>query len=437
MRQGGGVSAERKMKNTIVVGSQWGDEGKAKVIDVLAEHADVVIRFQGGANAGHTVVVGDQEFVFHLIPSAIMRPTKTCVIGNGVVLDPAQLLHEIEELEGRGFDVRGRLWLAENMHIVMPWHVQLDRLKEKAAGKNAIGTTGRGIGPAYVDKVARSGIRLVDLLDPEGLRLKVESILEEKNVLFTKVYEAEPLQAKEIVDTYLEFGRKLAPLVTNAALLLEKAMKTGKHLLFEGAQGTILDVDHGTYPYVTSSNTIAGSACCGSGVGPTAIQSVIGVVKAYTTRVGNGPFPTELDGEMGENLRKWGGEYGATTGRPRRCGWFDAMVVRKAVRVNGITGLAITKVDVLDQLAELQVCVGYKIDGVAIEDLPVQMREFENVEPVFETLPGWLSDTSKAVSWAELPEAAKRYLERLAELSGAPIAMVSVGPRRDQAIFLP
>lgn len=425
------------MKNTIVVGSQWGDEGKAKVIDVLAEHADVVIRFQGGANAGHTVVVGDQEFVFHLIPSAIMRSSKTCVIGNGVVLDPAQLLHEIEELEGRGFDVRGRLWLAENMQIVMPWHVQMDKLKEKAAGKNAIGTTGRGIGPAYVDKVARSGIRLVDLLDPEGLRLKVESILEEKNILFTRVYEAEALKAAPIVEEYLEFGRKLAPLVTNAALLLEKAIKAGKHLLFEGAQGTILDVDHGTYPYVTSSNTIAGSACCGSGVGPTAIQSVIGVVKAYTTRVGNGPFPTELDGDLGEKLRTWGGEFGATTGRPRRCGWFDAMVVRKAVRVNGITGLAITKVDVLDKLPEIQICVGYKIDGKEIEDLPVQMREFENVEPVLETMPGWMSDTSKAVSWADLPEGAKRYLERLAELSGAPIAMVSVGPRRDQAIFLP
>lgn len=425
------------MKNTIVVGSQWGDEGKAKVIDVLAEHADVVIRFQGGANAGHTVVVGDQEFVFHLIPSAIMRPTKTCVIGNGVVLDPAQLLHEIEELEGRGFEVRGRLWLAENMQIVMPWHVQLDQLKEKAAGKNAIGTTGRGIGPAYVDKVSRCGIRLCDLLDPENLAIKVRSILEEKNVLFTKVYGAEPLQAEPIVATYLEFGRKLSPLVANAALILEKAIKAGQALLFEGAQGTILDVDHGTYPYVTSSNTIAGSACCGSGVGPTAIQSVIGVVKAYTTRVGNGPFPTELDGELGENLRQWGGEYGATTGRPRRCGWFDAMVVRKAVRVNGITGLAITKVDVLDQLKEIKVCVGYTIDGQAIEDLPVQVKDFEKVKPVFETLPGWGSDTSKATSWADLPEAAKAYLERLAQLVGAPIAMVSVGPRRDQAIFLP
>ncbi|MCB9496011.1 MAG: adenylosuccinate synthase [Fibrobacteria bacterium] len=425
------------MKNTIVVGSQWGDEGKAKVIDVLAEHADVVIRFQGGANAGHTVVVGDQEFVFHLIPSAIMRPTKVCVIGNGVVLDPAQLLLEISEIEERGFDVRGRLWLADNMQIVMPWHVQLDKAKEAAAGKNAIGTTGRGIGPAYVDKVARSGIRLCDLLDPENLPAKVEQILEEKNVLFTKVYGVEPLQAAPIVAEYLEFGRKLQPFVANAALLLEKAMKAGKHLLFEGAQGTILDVDHGSYPYVTSSNTIAGSACCGSGVGPTAIQSVIGVVKAYTTRVGNGPFPTELDGALGDSIRKWGGEFGATTGRPRRCGWFDAMVVRKAVRVNGITGLAITKVDILDQLPEIQVCTGYTIDGQPIEDLPVQVKDFTRIEPVYETLPGWMQDTSKAVSWADLPENAKKYLERLAELVGAPIAMVSTGPRRDQAIILP
>ena len=425
------------MKNTIVVGSQWGDEGKAKVIDVLAEHADVVIRFQGGANAGHTVVVGDQEFVFHLIPSAIMRPGKTCVIGNGVVLDPAQLLTEIVELEGRGFEVRGRLYLAENMQIVMPWHVQMDRLKEQAAGKNAIGTTGRGIGPAYVDKVARCGVRLCDLLDGENLLSKVESILEEKNVLFTKVYGAEPLQAGPIVETYLEYGRKLAPLVSNASLFLEKAIKSGKSLLFEGAQGTILDVDHGSYPYVTSSNTIAGSACCGSGVGPTAIQSVIGVVKAYTTRVGNGPFPTELHGELGENLRTWGGEFGATTGRPRRCGWFDAVVVRKAVRVNGITGLAITKLDVLDKLSEIQICTGYTMAGQPIEDLPVQVRDFEKVQPVYETLPGWNSDTSEAKSWADLPATAKRYLERLAELSGAPIALVSVGPRRDQAIFLP
>lgn len=425
------------MKNTIVVGSQWGDEGKAKVIDVLAEHADVVIRFQGGANAGHTVVVGDQEFVFHLIPSAIMRPSKVCVIGNGVVLDPAQLLHEIAEIEARGFSVKDRLWLADNMQIVMPWHVRLDQLKEKAAGKNAIGTTGRGIGPAYIDKVARSGIRLCDLLDPENLPAKVEQILEEKNILFTRIYDAEPMTAAPIVAEYLEYGRKLSHLVANASLLLDKAVKAGKHLLFEGAQGTILDVDHGTYPFVTSSNTIAGSACCGSGVGPTAIQSVIGVVKAYTTRVGNGPFPTELEDETGENLRTWGGEFGATTGRPRRCGWFDAMVVRKAVRVNGITGLAITKVDILDQLPEIKICVGYTVDGQPIEDLPVQVKDFAKVKPVYETLPGWLSDTSKAISWTDLPEAAKRYLERLAELVGAPIALVSVGPRRDQALFLP
>jgi adenylosuccinate synthase len=319
----------------------------------------------------------------------------------------------------------------------MPWHVQLDKAKEAAAGKNAIGTTGRGIGPAYVDKVARCGIRLCDLLDPENLPAKVEQILEEKNVLFTKVYGAEPLQAAPIVAEYLEYGRKLSPFVANASLLLEKAMKAGKHLLFEGAQGTILDVDHGSYPYVTSSNTIAGSACCGAGVGPTAIQSVIGVVKAYTTRVGNGPFPTELEGELGEKIRTWGGEFGATTGRPRRCGWFDAMVVRKAVRVNGITGLAITKVDILDQLPEIQVCTGYTIDGQPIEDLPVQVKDFTRIQPVYETLPGWMSDTSKAISWADLPENAKKYLERLAELVGAPIAMVSTGPRRDQAIILP
>ena len=425
-----------EFRNTVVVGSQWGDEGKAKVIDVLAEDADIVIRFQGGANAGHTVVVGEQEFVFHLIPSAIMRPGKICIIGNGVVLDPIQLLKEIEEIESRGFAVRGRLWIAENVQIVMPWHVALDKLKETRAGAQAIGTTGRGIGPAYIDKVARSGIRACDLLDEAALRAAIDRVLPEKNLLIEKIYEAEPLDGAKIAAEYFAYGQRLKEFLANVSLFLDKSRREGKKLLFEGAQGTILDVDHGTYPYVTSSNTVAGSACCGSGVGPTVIQDVIGVVKAYTTRVGNGPFPTELLDEMGDKIRQMGGEFGATTGRARRCGWFDAMVVRKAVRVNGITGLAITKLDVLDELDELRICVGYRIDGVDLEDLPPQIADLSKVEPVYETLPGWRTSTKNAKTWEEIPAPARSYLERLSELSGVPIALVSIGPRRDQAIRL-
>ena len=425
-----------EFRNTVVVGSQWGDEGKAKVIDVLAEDADIVIRFQGGANAGHTVVVGEQEFVFHLIPSAIMRPGKICIIGNGVVLDPIQLLKEIEEIESRGFAVRGRLWIAENVQIVMPWHVALDKLKETRAGAQAIGTTGRGIGPAYIDKVARSGIRACDLLDEAALRAAIDRVLPEKNLLIEKIYEAEPLDGAKIAAEYFAYGQRLKEFLANVSLFLDKSRRDGKKLLFEGAQGTILDVDHGTYPYVTSSNTVAGSACCGSGVGPTVIQDVIGVVKAYTTRVGNGPFPTELLDEMGDKIRQMGGEFGATTGRARRCGWFDAMVVRKAVRVNGITGLAITKLDVLDELDELRICVGYRIDGVDLEDLPPQIADLSKVEPVYEPLPGWRTSTKNAKTWEEIPAPARSYLERLSELSGVPIALVSIGPRRDQAIRL-
>lgn len=425
-----------EFRNTVVVGSQWGDEGKAKVIDVLAEDADIVIRFQGGANAGHTVVVGEQEFVFHLIPSAIMRPGKICIIGNGVVLDPIQLLKEIEEIESRGFAVRGRLWIAENVQIVMPWHVALDKLKETRAGAQAIGTTGRGIGPAYIDKVARSGIRACDLLDEAALRAAIDRVLPEKNLLIEKIYEAEPLDGAKIAAEYFAYGQRLKEFLANVSLFLDKSRREGKKLLFEGAQGTILDVDHGTYPYVTSSNTVAGSACCGSGVGPTAIQDVIGVVKAYTTRVGNGPFPTELLDEMGDKIRQMGGEFGATTGRARRCGWFDAMVVRKAVRVNGITGLAITKLDVLDELDELRICVGYRMDGVDLEDLPPQISDLSKVEPVYETLPGWRTSTKNARTWEDIPAPARSYLERLSELSGVPIALVSIGPRRDQAIRL-
>ncbi|MDB5051227.1 MAG: adenylosuccinate synthetase, partial [Fibrobacteres bacterium] len=325
------------MPNRVVVGAQWGDEGKAKIVDFLTEEADLVIRFQGGANAGHTVEVGDQKFIFHLIPAGIMHPGKQCVIGNGVVLDPLQFLNEIEEVQAKGMDMDGRLWVAENAQVVLPYHKVLDQLKEKAAGKAAIGTTGRGIGPAYYDKVNRSGIRVGDLLEEAALKIKIHAQVADRNELIQKMFGAEPLSAEKIFEEYREYGRRLAPYVADTVALINSALKQGKRLIFEGAQGTVLDVDHGTYPFVTSSNTVAAAACIGSGVGPTAIQQVIGVVKAYTTRVGNGPFPTEEVGEVGKRLRLIGHEYGATTGRERRCGWFDSVLVRRAAMVNGLT----------------------------------------------------------------------------------------------------
>ena len=347
------------MSNRVVVGAQWGDEGKAKIVDFLTEEADLVIRFQGGANAGHTVEVGDQKFIFHLIPAGIMHPGKQCVIGNGVVLDPAQVLHEIEEVQAKGFDLDGRLWIAENAQVVLPYHKVLDQLKEKAAGAAAIGTTGRGIGPAYYDKVNRSGIRVGDMLEENVLREKLNKQVAAHNEVIVKMYGAEPLSADAIFADYRALAKRIAPYVADTVAIINSALKQGKRLIFEGAQGTVLDVDHGTYPFVTSSNTVAAAACIGSGVGPTAVNQVIGVVKAYTTRVGNGPFPTEETGAIGKELRLIGHEYGATTGRERRCGWFDAVLVRRAAMVNGLTHLAITKMDVMDGFDEIKVCTAY------------------------------------------------------------------------------
>jgi adenylosuccinate synthase len=422
------------MPNRVVVGAQWGDEGKAKIVDFLTEEADLVIRFQGGANAGHTVEVGDQKFVFHLIPAGIMHPGKVCVIGNGVVLDPAQLLHEIEEVRSKGFDLDGRLWVAENAQVVLPYHKTLDQLKEKAAGAAAIGTTGRGIGPAYYDKANRSGVRVGDLLEEEQLREKIKRTTAAHNEVIQKLYGAAALSADEIFEDYRALGRKMAPFVCDTVALVNKALKQGKRLIFEGAQGTILDVDHGTYPFVTSSNTVAAAACVGSGVGPTAVNQVIGVVKAYTTRVGNGPFPTEIPGEVGQELRRVGHEYGATTGRERRCGWFDAVLVRRAAMVNGLTHLAITKMDVMDGFDEIQICTAYEVDGKKRDQFPGQLSVLEKVKPVYETLPGWKSPTVGVTAWKDLPKRAQEYLTRVAQLIDIPIGLISLGPKRHQTI---
>ncbi len=424
------------MPNRVVVGAQWGDEGKAKVVDFLTEEADMVIRFQGGANAGHTVEVGDQKFVFHLIPAGIMHPGKQCVIGNGVVLDPAQILHEIEEVRARGIDLDGRLWVAENAQVVLPFHTLLDQLKEKAAGKAAIGTTGRGIGPAYYDKANRSGVRVGDLLEEDLLRDRVRAMGALHNEIIQKVFGGEPLSADAIFEEYRALGRKLAPFVKDTVAHVNQALKAGKRLLFEGAQGTILDVDHGTYPFVTSSNTVAAAACVGSGVGPTAIHQVLGVVKAYTTRVGNGPFPTEIEGEIGQELRRIGNEYGATTGRERRCGWFDAVLVRRAALINGLTHLAITKMDVMDTFEEIRVCTGYELDGTRVDQFPSQLTRLGKVKPVWETLPGWKSPTAGITAWNDLPGNARKYLERLSQLLDVPIGLVSLGPKRHQTIAM-
>jgi len=424
------------MPNRVVIGSQWGDEGKAKIVDFLTLNADIIVRFQGGANAGHTVKVDDKEFIFHLIPSGIMHPNKVCIIGNGVVFDPKQAIFEIKELGTKGIDVSNRILIAENAHVVLPWHIACDKLKEAKAGKDAIGTTGRGIGPCYSDKVNRHGVRVGDLLDERELRPRIEAIAAFRNDEFKKMFNADPIDPEPVIKEYLEYGRQLKPYICDTVSYLFENLKAKKQIIFEGAQGTILDVDHGTYPFVTSSNTVAGSASCGSGIGPTAIDQVIGVVKAYTTRVGNGPFPTELLNEIGEELRRIGGEYGATTGRPRRCGWFDAPVVRKAAAVNGLTHLAITKMDVLDSFKEIKVCTGYKCEGKEILNFPTRLALVSACEPIYETLPGWESSTAKCRSWSELPPNAQKYLTRISELVGVKIGMISIGAKRDESIMM-
>ncbi|MBT1072129.1 adenylosuccinate synthase [Pelotalea chapellei] len=425
------------MANVVVVGAQWGDEGKGKVVDIYTEHADDIVRYQGGNNAGHTLVVGNEKVVLHLIPSGILHEGKRCIIGNGVVLDPEVFIREITKLKESGrIKDDSCLLLSESLHIIMPYHKRIDIAREAKSGDKKIGTTGRGIGPCYEDKIGRRGIRLMDLLNEEVFVRKVKEFLVEKNFLLENLLGEAPCNLEEIVAEYRGYAQILRTYVADTSLILEKDLKAGKSLLFEGAQGTLLDVDHGTYPYVTSSSTCAGGASTGSGVSPRQINEVIGISKAYVTRVGSGPFPTELLEETGEKLRQVGGEFGATTGRPRRCGWFDTMVIRYAVRINGLTGIALTKLDVLSDFDTIKVCTGYTYQGKALESLPAALEIFENCQPVYEELPGWKTDITAAKTFEDLPENAKKYVQRLEELAGCQIVMVSVGPRRDQTIVL-
>ena len=415
----------------VVVGAQWGDEGKGKLVDVLAERADLVVRYQGGANAGHTVVIGDAQFILRQIPSGILQPSVSCIIGNGVVLDPGTLFTEMDEITSRGITTAGRLFVSERAHLVLPYHKLLDAASEKSQN---IGTTGRGIGPAYEDKYGRRGIRVGDLRDLDVAADLVRDRVARANQLLGVMGASARASADEHVEILRTIAPRLLPLAADTGLLVHEAIRAGRHVLLEGAQGALLDVDHGTYPYVTSSNTTAGGAAVGAGIGPTAIDAVLGVVKAYTTRVGNGPLPTEAPDPDGPLLRKLGGEFGAVTGRPRRCGWFDATVVRYAVRVNGLTHLAVTKLDVLDTFAEIPVGTAYELDGVACSEMPAAVDRLERVRPVYEVLPGWRKPTGDARKLADLPREARAYLDRLEALAGAPIRFVSVGTRRDQII---
>jgi len=423
------------MANTVLVGAQWGDEGKGKIIDFLTETADVVVRSQGGNNAGHTVIAGDKKYVLHLIPSGILRPGKVCVIGNGVVLDPVSLVGEIEKLQGDGIQVDGNnLLISDRAHLVLPYHRLLDEARENAKGSGKIGTTKRGIGPAYADKISRTGLRLGDLMQPKVFAEKLAVRIEENNVLL-QALGAAPLDFEEVKAAYLEAGEKLRPFVTNTLVYLHGVLKAKKEMLFEGAQGTFLDIDHGTYPYVTSSNTTAGGAATGSGVPPHRIDSVMGVMKAYTTRVGEGPFPTENE-QISDLLHGMGREFGATTGRARRCGWFDSVATRFAAMVNGIDEIAITNLDGLDTLEMIKVCVAYRLDGREIDTLPSDFQDIAACEPVYIDLPGWKADTSAAKTFSDLPENARSYVLKLAELTGGKLKIVSVGPNRDQTILL-
>jgi adenylosuccinate synthase len=425
------------MSVKIIVGAQWGDEGKGKIVDILSENVDVVARYQGGPNAGHTVVIGDDEIILHQIPSGILRPHTKCIIGNGVVIDPVILMEEIDFLKSKGFTVTGRLFISHRAHLIMPYHRALDSTKEQAAPDNhKIGTTGRGIGPAYVDKYDRIGIRIVDLLNPDFLKEKLKRNIAEKNKMMGQMYSSEPLDAEKVVEEYLKFDEFIDEFVTDTSNLINESIKNGEEILIEGAQGTMLDIDFGTYPFVTSSNPTAGGACCGLGVGPTQIDDVLGIVKAYTTRVGMGPFPSEFDKEFSETIRTLGGEFGATTGRPRRCGWFDAVVVKHAARVNGLTGLAITKLDVLDTLDEIKICTGYKYKDKVIEHYPAELWIQEAAEPILETHPGWKTSTTHIKSYKDLPVNAKSYLERLKTIVGVDIEIVSVGADRNQTIMV-
>ncbi len=423
-------------KNVVVVGAQWGDEGKGKIVDWLTEKVAGVVRFNGGHNAGHTLVINGKKTILRLIPSGIMHPTSVCYLGNGVVFSPEAFFREVDELIAVGVpNVEKRLFVSQNCPLIMPYHVALDKAREAAAGAKKIGTTGRGIGPAYEDKVARRTVRVADLFHPERFAEIVRDVLTYHNFVLKNYLKAEPLDPEKVIEETLAYAERLRPMVCDVSEVLNERMARGDSFLFEGAQGSMLDIDHGTYPFVTSSNTVAGSACAGAGVGPDKLNYVLGITKAYCTRVGEGPFPTELLCEMGEELRKKGNEYGAVTGRPRRCGWFDGAALRRAVQINGLSGLAIMKLDVLDGLETVKLGVGYKYNGELLSVMPSGADAVAECEPVYEEFPGWKESTFGLTKWEELPETARQFLTRLAEVAGAPIALVSTGPDREQTIL--
>ncbi len=423
------------MSNTVVVGTQWGDEGKGKIVDLLSEYSDYVVRFQGGNNAGHTMVVEGNEIISHLVPSGILQKKK-CFIGNGVVVDPVVLLEEIDYLNSKNVDVSPEmLKISDRAHMIMPYHRSLDQASEIKMGDRKIGTTGRGIGPCYEDRATRRGVRFTDLLDFDFFADKVRTIMDEKNFYLTNYFNAEPLDPEAVIKEFQEIKDRLMLYIADVSIILNQGMDEGKNILFEGAQGTHLDIEHGTYPFVTSSSTVSGNAACGSGVGPCHLNEIIGIVKAYTTRVGSGPFPTELFDDIGDAIQKKGAEFGATTGRKRRCGWLDMVILKNAARLNSLTGLVITKLDVLDNLDELKICTGYEYNGEVMEHFPSSIKVLENCKPVYESHPGWNENTSKLTEYDTFPENAKKYLNRIEELSGVPIKIVSVGPGREATII--
>ena len=422
------------MSNIVVIGAQWGDEGKGKVIDILTKDFDYVVRYQGGNNAGHTVVIGDEKFVLHLIPSGILHKKKLCVIGNGVVVDPKALIDEIKKLESEGIGVKGRLFVSESAHVIFPYHKVLDELKEIKKGKSKIGTTKKGIGPCYADKVSRSGIRIIDLLNDKVFRAKLKANVEEKNKILKTLYNFKGFSFDKIYNDYKSYRSKIKEFACDTAVLLNNAAKKGKPIIFEGAQGTMLDLDYGTYPFVTSSNSTAGGACTGAGIGPSKIGKVIGVVKAYTTRVGEGPFPTEFSPDMMEKIRAKGREFGATTGRPRRCGWFDACLVRHSVMVNGISEIVVTKLDVLDEVKKIKICTGYRYKGKIYRQFTSDIDMLSNSTPLYEEAAGWEKDTTNVTSFKKLPKNAKNYLNRIQKIVETKIVLISVGSARRQTI---
>ncbi len=422
------------MSNKIVVGSQWGDEGKGKITDTLARTADVIVRFGGGNNAGHTVIVGEEKFELHLIPSGILYSEKLNLIGNGVVIDPEAIVAEMKMVKERGISLEN-FFISETAHVIMPYHRMLDKLEEERKADSKIGTTGKGIGPAYTDKIARRGIRVIDTLDKDRFYRKLQDTLDYQNLVLEKVYGAEPMDVEEIIGQYQEFIDILRPHVRNISILLEKARQEKKKIFFEGAQGTLLDVDYGTYPFVTSSNPTAGGVCTGSGIGPTRIDDVIGVAKAYLTRVGEGPFPTELKGEMGEYLRKKGHEFGVTTGRPRRCGWFDVPIIKHAFRVNGLTEIALTKLDVMSGLEEIKVCIAYEYRGETLTEFPVENEILSECKPIYRKIAGWQEDIRGISNYNDLPETAKEYIELIEQLTGVAVGVVGTGPEREETII--